>query len=149
MYMALEYSCLTLKFLCMIILREGHINIKVLFSLLAYDLLLETGDEGIAAQSKGMILTLSAFKRYSVYKAFVIKYYLIAILCFTLNADHSRLSLELLLDLAFNILIGNFGIKLLNLKPLILLKGSLGVKCNLRGKYKGLANLKCNYIYLG
>ena len=149
MHAALEHCFLALKLFCMIILRESNVNVKVLFSLLADDLLFKAGNECSASDGKRMILTLAAFERNAVYRAFIVKYYLITFLYFAIYAYHSGLSLKLLFDLVFDILIGNLCLKLLDLKALIFLKCCLGIKGNLCGKYERLANFKGNHIYLG
>ena len=104
----------------MVLLREGHVNVKLLTDLLANDLILKAGDKCAGADLKIVALSLTTVESNSVNRALVVDVCDIALLARSVgDLNGSCVSLANLLDLLLNVLLGSLSNLLCNLKCIV------------------------------
>ena len=99
-----KYSIFSGKLFCLIVFRECHFNIHFFTDLGADELLLKSRNERTGSDRQRIFLAFSAFKSFSVNKAFKIKCYLVFILNSPVcHVDRSRIALALFVDFLVNL----------------------------------------------
>ena len=123
MHCAFEHCLFTCKFFCLIFLWECHFYFCLFVDLSSDQLLFKSRDKCTGTDRQRVILTLSAFKRNSVYKSFKVKCNNILVLNSSVcNFYCSGITLTLFLDLFIYFFLHNSCRYLVYLKSLILAK---------------------------
>ena len=132
----------------MVLLREGHVHFHIVAGLLSDELLLKGIDEGMGADGKGIVLTLSAFKRFAVRKAFIVDHGNVAVFYGTVHGDHSGVVLSLLVQIRVNLFVGNRHIRLRYFHALISAQGNRRLQRHFSRENEGLSGLNLLHIDL-
>ena len=103
MQLDLEGGVLAGQLLSLILLGELDIDIKLLASLVADNLLLEAGDEGAAAQHQRVVLSLAAVEGNAINKALKVDIHGVTVLGLALTGQQTAVAVLHALDLSVNI----------------------------------------------
>ena len=99
----LEGGVLASQFLSLILLGELDVDVKLLTGLVANDLLLESGDEGTAAQHQRVVLSLAAVESNAIDKALEVDIHSVTVLGSALTGQQTAVAVLHALDLSVNI----------------------------------------------
>ena len=119
MDLALKDSGLSSKFLRMILLGEGDVNVLLIPGFQADQLIFKPGDELTGTDNEGVILRLAALKRNAVDRAVKVKYRGVARLDLALNGRNGRVALRHALNFTLHVLVGNNRLDILGRKALV------------------------------
>ena len=107
MQLDLEDSGLASQLGSLILLGEGDVDVKLLTSSVADDLILEAGDEAAAAQSQAVVLCLAALECNAVHKALEVDVNDVAVLSSALTGQLTGVALLHTLQLGLDSLVRN------------------------------------------
>ena len=107
MQLDLEDSRLASQLGSLILLGEGDVDVKLLASGVADDLILKAGDEAAAAQGQAVVLSLAALESDTVHKALEVDIHDIAVLSSAITGQLTGIALLHTLQLGVHSLIGN------------------------------------------
>ena len=110
----LEDSFLASQLSSLILGGEGHVDVELLASGVADDLILEAGDEGAAAQGQAVVLSLAALECNAIDEALEVDIDDVAVLSSALTGQLTGVALLHTLQLGVDGLVGNSMDRLLN-----------------------------------
>ena len=99
----LEGSVLAGQLLSLVLLGELDVDVEGLASLMADDLLLETGDEGTRAQHQRVVLSLAALESNAINEALEVDIDGVTVLGLALTGQQTAIAVLHTLDLSVNI----------------------------------------------
>ena len=99
----LEGGVLAGQFLSLVFLGELDVDVELVASLVADNLLLEAGDEGAAAQDQSVVLSLAALESLAVDKALEVDGGGVAVLSLAVTGQQTAVAVLHALDLGVNI----------------------------------------------
>ena len=146
----MEHGSLASQVLSVILLGEGDVQILLLADLHADHLILEAGDEGVAADDQGLILSGAALKGHAVHRAGIVQLH-------GVTGGHSAILhvhgtgglLLILLDAGVHHVIGDNLLLHLDLQALVLAQLHVGAHEHLAGELQILALADLLHVHLG
>ena len=139
MQLDLEDSGLASQLSSLVLLGEGDVDVELLASSVADDLVLEAGDEAAAAQGQAVVLSLAALECDAIHKALEVDVHDVAVLSSTLAGQLTGVALLHTLQLGLNSLVRNSMDSLLNGQTIVCADLDFGLDSDLDGQGSALS----------